>query len=112
MKTTILSQLMIWRQRAHNGDRSTVEECGHEYGDSIARLVRHIVRTENFNSEIGCYVQTALNRLQQSSQLDRIGLIDEVTQEVCTVMAGFSVVSRVETLRASREATMGVRFAS
>ena len=78
MKTTVFAQLMSWRERAKNGDRTTIEECGLEYGDSIARLVRHIVRTESFDSEIGGYVQVALNRLQQSMRFDRLGLIHEL----------------------------------
>ena len=110
MKTTILARLMNWRQRANGGDRTTIEECGLVYGENIGRVVRHIVRTGNFDSELGGYVQKAMARLQQSLCLDRGSLIREVTQEVCTLMAGFSAVARMETLKAANEATMGVRF--
>lgn len=112
MKTTILSRLLNWRQRANNGDRATVAECDLEYGDNIARIVRHIVRTSNFDSEIGRFVQVSMGRRQPSARLDRMSLIDELTQEVCAVMAGCSIVSRMETLRVPNEATMRVRFAS
>ncbi len=112
MKTTILSRLMSWRQRASNGDHTTVDECSLEYGDNVARVVRHIVRTGNFDSEIGRFVESAIGRLQQSLRLNRAGLIEEVAREVCLVMAGCSLATRVETLRACNEATIGVRFTS
>ena len=97
MNASIMTRVHTLRTRMINGDTTAVEDCCREYGASIRRVVRHMLRTRCFTGELGELVQTLFDQLTTQMQLKADELVPEICQRVISAMLGSLEVNQLET---------------
>jgi len=108
MKTGITAKVQSLRHQLTNGDSSAAEDCRSEYGASIRRIVRHMLRTRCFSGELGELVRSLCDQLTTQMRLKTDELVPEICQRVISTMLGSPEINQLETIKLRSNSTVSV----